>query len=199
MSVFTDKAPKIMVTLLRDFPEWGPEDAAADLGSAGHESAGFEDQIESDGKDGGLGGIGWYQWTGHTTDNPRRKEYEAYCNRNGLDKFSDKANYGFHFVELKGFQSNIDESRTIGNTKAASGLYNKTVAFEKSYERAGVKHYDRRYDYAKQALSAYNASDKVTGILDNPAPPPTSKPLIIGAGMGAIAGIIAVLQYFGLI
>lgn len=186
MALFEDKAPKIMADLLKDFPEWGPEDAAADLGNAGHECAGFTDLIEFDGKDGGRGGVGWYQWTG-----PRRRAYEAYCNRNGLDKFSDTANYAFHFVELKGLLDGYDESRTINAVKTAVGLEAKTIAFEKAYERAGVKHYDRRYAYAKRALDAWNAVN----------PTSNTKQLIIETTVagGAIGAIILVLQFFGLI
>ncbi len=150
MTKFDDMAPGLMNLLMRDFPEWGPEDAAADLGNAGHECAGFEDLVEKTSEWGGEGGIGWYQWTGQTPNNPRRRDFEDYCRRNGFDRFSDKANYGYHFVELRG-----SEKAAIAKTKKAVGLDAKVEAFELSYERAGAKHYDSRKAYARRALSAW--------------------------------------------
>lgn len=147
MALFEEKAPWIMGLLRRDFGI-SVEDAAAVLGNLGHECAGFTDLIEFESRDGGRGGIGWPQWTG-----PRRRAYEAYCNRNGYNKFSDMANYKYLYIELAGLEGS--EGTALAKTKAASGLYNKTVAFEKGFERAGVKHYDRRYAYAQRAMKAY--------------------------------------------
>lgn len=147
MTLFTDKSPWVMHNLMRDFGI-GVEDAAAILGNLGHESAGFTDLVESDPAVGGKGGFGWAQWTAS-----RRRDFEAYCARNALDRYSDKANYGFLFTELKG-----PEKGAIPKLKAAVGLSAKTIAFERAFERAGVKHDDRRIDYAEEALAAYNAA-----------------------------------------
>lgn len=154
-ALFEQKAPWIMNLLMRDFPTWREEDAAACVGNAGHECRGFEDLVEIDERVGGKGGIGWFQWTGQTPRNPRRRDFEAYCARNNLDRFGDEANYKYLVLELRG-----SERRAVGATSAANGLRNKVIAFEKSFERAGVKHYDRRVEYAQRALTAWRRNPK---------------------------------------
>lgn len=150
MDTFSAKAPWIMALLMRDFP-LGLEDAAAIVGNLGHESGGFESLQEiKPTVPGSRGGYGWAQWTG-----PRRREYEAYCARNGLDPAGDKANYGFLFVELRG-----TEKRAIPAVKAAVGLEAKVKAFELAFERAGAKHYASRNRWARKALDAWNAAAK---------------------------------------
>lgn len=149
MSLFTDKAPGIMRLLMRDFA-LDDLSAAAIVGNLGHESGGFRFLQEKKPLiPGSKGGYGWAQWTG-----PRRRNYEAYCKRNNLDPASDKANYGFLFVELTG-----SEAAAIPAVKAASGLAAKVKAFETKFERAGIKHYDSRNNYAAQALKAYHAAE----------------------------------------
>lgn len=149
MSLFTDKAPGIMRLLMRDFA-LDDLSAAAIVGNLGHESGGFRFlQEKKPLVPGSKGGYGWAQWTG-----PRRRQYEAYCKRNSLDPASDKANYGFLFVELMG-----SEKAAIPAVKAAVGLAAKVKAFEMKFERAGIKHYDSRNNYAAQALKAYHAAE----------------------------------------
>lgn len=150
MSLFTDKAPPIMVTLMADFG-LSKLDAAAILGNIGHECGGFLlFQEQKPMVAGSAGGFGWCQWTG-----PRRREFEAYCARNSLDPKSDRANYGFLFVELKG-----SEKGALAPLRKASTLRAKVMAFEAHFERAGVKHYDSRAAYADQALAAYEALER---------------------------------------
>lgn len=147
MSFETD-APWAMNKLIADFG-FSVEDAAAIMGNAGHESNGFKTLQEiKPVVPGSAGGYGWFQWTG-----PRRRLFEAYCSRNSLDKNSREANYAFLFVELTG-----SEKGAVAKTKAAVGLQAKTKAFEMAFERAGVKHYPSRYQWAEKALKAYNAS-----------------------------------------
>ena len=151
IQVFVEKAPTFMALLMQDFG-FDKFDAAAIMGNAGHESNGLTAFQEiSPTVPGSRGGFGWFQWTAS-----RRRAFEAYCARNGLDPKSDKANYGWLFVELKG-----DEKKAVGATKEAVGLRNKVIAFEKAFERAGVKHYDSRMKWAERALDAYEASDNV--------------------------------------
>lgn len=150
MSLFTDKAPPIMVTLMADFA-LDKLDAAAILGNIGWECGGFKFLQElKPVVPGSKGGLGWCQWTG-----PRRVAFEAYCKRNGLDPYSDRANYGFLFTELRG-----SEKAAIPAVKAATTLFKKVVAFEKAFERAGVKHYESRDNYALDALLAYEALER---------------------------------------
>lgn len=125
-------------------------DAAAVFGNAGHESLGFTALQEiKPTVTGSRGGYGWFQWTG-----PRRRAFEAYCKRNNLQPASEKANYGFLFVELHG-----DEAGAMPATKRAKSLKDKVIAFEAGYERAGVKHYDSRLKWANIALEAFRAED----------------------------------------
>ncbi|MCO6050826.1 phage tail tip lysozyme [Mesorhizobium sp. RP14(2022)] len=167
---FETKAPKIMSALLSDFPI-GLEDAAAIVGNLGHESGGFADLQEINPTvAGSRGGYGWAQWTG-----PRRRAYEAYCQRNRLNPASDRANYAYLFVELKG-----SERKAIPAVVAASGLEAKVKAFEMGFERAGVKHYPSRIQWAKKALAAWNeatASERVPDFLPAPVTVPEAADL----------------------
>lgn len=122
-------------------------DAFAILGNLGHESAGFEklQEIKPVVK-GSRGGYGWAQWTGQ-----RRRAYEAWCKQWGLNVASDEANYGFLIYELK-----TSEAKALPRLRAAKTLYDKVVAFELAYERAGVKHYDSRHRWAQRAQAAFD-------------------------------------------
>lgn len=146
MSVFDEKAPQIMRLLMKDFG-LSDESAAAIVGNAGYECGGFQKLQEiRPTVPGSRGGWGWMQWTGS-----RRLQFEAYCRRNALDPASDRANYGWLFVELR----TTSEKKAIPAVQAAIGLEAKVVAFERSFLRAGVKNYDKRLDWAERALKAY--------------------------------------------
>ncbi len=152
MTLFTDKAPGIMELLRADF-DLSELDAAAIVGNLGHESGGFKFLQEIKPMvPGSRGGWGWAQWTG-----PRRRDFEAYVARNKLDPASDKANYGWLFVELRS-----TERAAIPAVKSAVGLQAKVRAFEMKFERAGIKHYNSRVKWAHQALEAYRAAESGT-------------------------------------
>lgn len=180
--LFRAKAPDIMALLLRDFPMLGLDDVAAMLGNFGHECAGFTKMQEiAPTVKGSRGGFGWAQWTG-----PRRRSFEAYCERAHLNPASDKANYGFLFSELKG-----PERKAIDRLRSASTLGGKVKAFELAYERAGVKHYESRNQWAAVALDAWAKSDKAVPEwampgpdAPAPAPPPVvvEKPIVVDPG-----------------
>lgn len=159
--IFDQKVPGIMRKLMSDF-RLSEIEAGAIAGNLGHESGGFLFlQEKKPMVPGSRGGYGWAQWTG-----PRRRKFEAYCSRNNLDPASDKANYGFLFVELTG-----PEKSAIPAVKTAIGLMNKVKAFEKAFERAGIKHYDSRLKWAERALRAYDSAQPPV-----PAPPPPDIP-----------------------
>lgn len=159
MSKFNTEAPWAMDKLMDDFG-FSLEDAAAIMGNAGHESLGFTKMQEMKPTvKGSRGGYGWFQWTG-----PRRREFEAYVERNNLDINSKEANYAWLFIELKG-----PESKAIDKTKRAPTLKDKVVAFEVNFERAGVKHYPSRLVWAQKALDAYKAHKS--------SPKPVQKPV----------------------
>lgn len=168
MTVFTDKAPRIMADLRRDFAPFSAEDAAAVLGNLGHESGGFVHLQELNPTvKGSRGGLGWAQWTG-----PRRRAFEAWCKKQGLPPTGDAANYGYLCVELRDF-----EKSAITSVRNALDLYSKVVAFEMHFERAGVKHYPSRFRYAQQALAAYLRTAPQPSAPDRSAPKP--KPSLI--------------------
>lgn len=169
MTTFTMKAPWVINLLRKDFPKLGLEDAFAILGNLGLECRGFDDLVEIDAKVGGEGGFGWPQWTG-----PRRREFEAYCERNGLNRYSDKANYGFLWVELHGSEKHaIDKVVAAGPT-----LRDKVVAFELAFERAGKKNYDARLEWAERAKIAWEAQPHMQPPKEVSPPVVTSPPTV---------------------
>lgn len=162
-TLFKAKVPGLMRQFMADF-DCTVLDAAAVFGNAGHECAGFLKLQEiSPTVPGSRGGYGWFQWTG-----PRRRSFEAYCQRNKLNPASDEANYKYLFVELNG-----DEQGAIPALKKARDLRGKVIAFEAAYERAGVKHYDSRVSWANIALGAYEAKQGPIAV----PPPPDIEPI----------------------
>lgn len=134
-----------MKQLIADFPSLDAESAAAILGNLGHESGGFA-LLQEQHPVSGIGGYGWAQWTGE-----RRTQYLNYCKEAGLDPASDKANYAWLFLDLRG-----PYSYAISAVVSATGLEQKVIAFESHYEYAGVKDYPKRLEYAQEALDAFN-------------------------------------------
>jgi len=173
--LFAAKAPWIMNLLRRDFGI-DVESAAAVLGNIGTECNGFSNLQEIN-PVAGRGGLGWCQWTG-----PRRVSFESYCKRNSLDTKSDKANYGYLFVELKG-----EERAAIPAVKIAVGLEAKVRAFEQKFERAGVKNYASRYAWAGKALAAWEADpDAAPPYNTDETPPEPPSPDDPGVTMVAV-------------
>jgi len=151
-NLFTQKVHYIRPKLRADF-SLSAQDANAIIGNLAHETGGFEHfQEKNPTVAGSRGGFGWAQWTGS-----RRRAFEAYCSRNDLDPYSDKANYGWLWVELTG-----PEKKAIPAVKKAKGLPAKVKAFEKSFERAGTKHYASRIKWAERSLKVPPAKTKPT-------------------------------------
>lgn len=139
-------AVEFIALLMKDF-NLSVEDAAAIVGNAGHESAGFKSLQELKPLvAGSRGGFGIMQWTG-----PRRREYEAYCKRNSLNPSDMMANYKFLYVELKG-----PEGKVIAPLKQAKGLDAKVEVFSSVFLRPGIPHMDSRKVWARRALEAWN-------------------------------------------
>ena len=139
--IFEEKVHYIRPKLIADF-DFSVMDADAIIGNGAHETGGFlHFQEISPTVAGSRGGFGWFQWTGS-----RRRAFEAYCLRNKLDPFSDKANYGWLWVELTG-----PEKKAVAAVKRAKGLAAKVKAFEKSFERAGIKHHASRIMWAERS------------------------------------------------
>lgn len=168
---FMQKAPPYMARLMKRF-DLSVDDAAAVFGNLGHESIGFTALQEiKPTVPGSAGGYGWAQWTG-----PRRRQFEAFCKAEGLAPATDEANYRFLEFELAG-----PERKAIPKLKAAVGLENKTIAFEAAYERAGVKHYASRQQWANLAKASYLKSQAAPELARPPAPVEPAKPVVVPA------------------
>jgi hypothetical protein len=170
MSKLERLAPRLITELMADL-KIGLLDACAILGNAGHESSGLEilQEIKPAVK-GSRGGYGWFQWTGL-----RRKAFETWCSTHGMRPESDDANYDFLIYELR-----TSEKAAIPALRAAPDLNAKVIAFEKAFERSGVKAYAKRIAWAQRCLDAWNKSllnpSSTTPLPDVEAPPTTTKP-----------------------
>jgi Phage tail lysozyme len=185
-------------------------DAAAVFGNAGHESGGLESMQEiSPAVKGSAGGYGWFQWTG-----PRRRAFMRFCAAHKIAPHEDESNYLFLVHELK----NVEKT-ALPALRQHKTLKDKVTAFEMAYERAGVKHYDRRLAWAKKALAAYQRTGRpaanpdaaipqppsrwdaplaklapdaaVTALIDN-ADKPGMSTTNIAAGIGSVSGAVAI-------
>lgn len=143
---FYDKWSVIFINrLMKDF-NLDLLGAVAIVGNAGHESAGFKKLQEVKPLvPGSRGGWGIMQWTG-----PRRREAEAYWERNNLDPSDMDANYKFLFVELSG-----PEGGVLPRVKSAKTLEEKTKIFSEMFLRPGIPHMDSRVIWSKRALDAW--------------------------------------------
>lgn len=146
---FAEQVPALMQKLIDDFNFVSVEDAAAVFGNAGHESNGFRSlqEIKPMVK-GSRGGFGIMQWTG-----PRRRLYEAYCERNHLDPYAMGTNYAFLWVELKGEEG--QNGRVLSAVHHVDGLRAKTDVFMRNFLRPGIPHLDSRVVWATRAYKAY--------------------------------------------
>lgn len=166
---FKTTALRLNADLARDVPEWERLDRAACIGNAAHECGGFRLLQEVNPTvAGSAGGWGFFQWTG-----PRRRAFFAWAKERNLKPDSYEANYGFLLFELR-----TSEPKAIGATRKAKGLEAKVKAFELAYERAGVKHYPKRIQWAQRVLdlpgnSAAKNAPEVQAVI-----PPAPKPLV---------------------
>lgn len=155
---FNKWAPIFMERLMKDF-NLNVLEAAAVIGNAGHESGGFKSlQEKKPLVPGSRGGYGIMQWTG-----PRRRQYESYCERNDLDPADMESNYKFLFVELMG-----PEGRVIKRLKDVKTLDQKVEIFMKTFLRPGIPHLNSRKVWARRAIDAFNAYDKIKNPVKKP-------------------------------
>lgn len=178
-ALFRKHAPRLMRDLMRDLA-WSKLSAAGAAGNAGHESGGFTQLQELNPTvKGSRGGLGWFQWTG-----PRRRQFEAFLKERGLSAGSYEGNYGFLLHELKGSEKATVQKVSRANTT----LYDKVVAFELAFERAGVKHYPGRLRWAEIALEEF---EKQAGKVPPPISPKSRTAqgaATAGAGGVVVAG-----------
>lgn len=149
----------LMGLLLKDFPQWGVDDAAADAGNAAGES--LIQMVQEAGHTPPAGGWGLYQWTG-----ARRTEFMNYCARAKRDPNAMESGYAFHFVELKG-----TFLRVVSEVAAAGTISDKVLAFEQHYEMAGIPRIGSRLVFANRAKAAWMAQAPVQAPMPTPAPP----------------------------
>ncbi len=166
MALFEQKAPGIMAALIRDL---GMADyqAAGVLGNIGHECGGFTDLVQGGAmvpNDMSGNAVGWPQW-----DGVRKRDFLAWCVKQGLDFRSDEANYRYLVLELRG-----PERAALNALLRTRTLTEATDVFEAKFERAGVPALASRRRWAKKASDAYATSDKRPLIV--PLPPPVLQP-----------------------
>ncbi len=158
MALFEEKAPSIMAGLIRDL---GVQDyqAAGVLGNIGWECGGFMHLSQIGGS-----AVGWVQW-----DGVRKRDFLAWCQKQGLPWTSDEANYRYLLLELRG-----SERASLNALLKTRTLVEATDTFEAKFERAGVPALAGRRRFARQAMDAYAASDKKPIMLG--LPPPVIQP-----------------------
>ena len=100
----------------------------------------------------GSGGYGWAQWTG-----VRRKRFMTWVTNHGGNYIDDATNYAYLKQELTN-----DESSAIVALKKENTLEKAVVAFERHFERAGIKNYPKRNLAAKIALEEFHKSIKAS-------------------------------------
>ena len=144
---FKSKAPWWVRQLVHDFG-FRDYQAAGIVGNAGRECLGFT-VLREIGAAPGHGGFGVFQWTG-----PRAREFLDWCHNNSLDWKSDAGNYGFLKHELRG-----EYRGAVAAVLKAPTCHDATVAFERTFERAGVPAYSDRQRWADIALAAFRAHD----------------------------------------
>lgn len=166
-SFFNKWAAIFISQLITDF-KLDALSAIAIIGNAGHESGGFKSlQEKKPVVPGSRGGYGIMQWTG-----PRRREYEAYCKRNGLDPADMTSNYKFLFVELSG-----PEGRVIKRLKDANTLEEKVRIFSEGFLRPGIPHMESRQVWARRAQAAWSSQKPEPIVVPEPVVlPPVVKP-----------------------
>lgn len=145
---FNQIAIPIMNLLMHDFGLTAIQSAGI-VGNLAHESGGFALYQEL-APLAGRGGAGWAQWTG-----PRRRAFENWTAARGLDLRSFDANYGFLKYELESSHKNA-----VARVRKTSSIEAAMVAFEATYERAGIKHYPSRRNWADRTYAAWLAAQK---------------------------------------
>jgi hypothetical protein len=156
---FKQLAPRMIRDLMRDFAPLADFQAAGCVGNGGGESGGFTLAFEQNPSvSGSKGGSGFFQWTGFTQNNDRRKKWEAFLRGRGLDPNNRQhvldydANYSFLKHELQ-----TSERATIPALRQTRTPEEATKMFMVKFERPGIPHFEGRVFWTKLALNAYNA------------------------------------------
>ena len=152
--LFRQKAPVVMRRLIQDVSV-SEVQAAAMLGNIGWECGGFKALQEVKPVMGGIGGLGWCQWTA-----ARRTSFVNWLRDNGWgDNYhDDEANYGYLLYELHGPQRS-----SLNAVKGTSMVESATKTFMDIFERPNAKYaaLDNRIGLARIALQEYRRSFNV--------------------------------------
>lgn len=138
-----DIANRLMAGLMTDYG-LTREQAAGFVGNLAHESAGFRTLQEVKPLvPGSRGGYGYAQWTG-----PRRRQFEAWSQQQGLDPSSFEANYGFLRHEL----DNTNEGAFLPKLRNARSVDEAAKVVERGFLRPGIPHTESRIKWANRIL-----------------------------------------------
>jgi hypothetical protein len=152
--LFRQKAPVVMRRLIRDVSV-SEVQAAAMLGNIGWECGGFKALQEVKPVMGGIGGLGWCQWTA-----ARRTSFVNWLRDNGWGEnyHDDEANYGYLLYELHGPQRS-----SLNAVKGSSMVESATKTFMDIFERPNAKYaaLDNRIGLARIALQEYRRAFNV--------------------------------------
>jgi hypothetical protein len=152
--LFRQKAPVVMRRLIHDVSV-SEAQAAAMLGNIGWECGGFKALQEVKPVMGGIGGLGWCQWTA-----ARRTSFVNWLRDNGWGEnyHDDEANYGYLLYELRGPQRS-----SLNAVKGASMVESATKTFMDIFERPNAKYaaLDNRIGLARIALQEYRRAFNV--------------------------------------
>lgn len=140
---FAQKAKNLVPMFMKELG-LNRNQAAAVVGNLGYESAGLQPGIQEKNPRYGRGGLGYAQWTG-----PRRDAFLKFSKDHHLDPKSDQANIDFALSEMKG-----SHAYAINALKKTHSLAEGVRVFEEKYERASVKNFASRDNYAQQAMAA---------------------------------------------
>lgn len=134
-------ANRLMQDLMADFG-LTRDQASGIVGNLAHESGGFRTlQERRPLVKNSRGGWGYAQWTG-----PRRRNFEAFAESQGLDPSSYEANYGFLAHELSN-----DYGYSLDAVRSTNTPHDAAVAFSNHYEypHPDHAHLGRRKSLAK--------------------------------------------------
>lgn len=140
---------RLMSDLQRDFGLTTAQ-AAGVVGNLDHETGGFKSMQEINPVvKGSRGGYGYAQWTG-----PRRRQFEAWSAKNGLDVRSYEANYGFLKHELNGAEgrSVLPRLRRTNNAADAAIVFSGSSQrgnAKPGFLRPGIPHFSSRIKRAQ--------------------------------------------------
>lgn len=141
MSIFTDKVVKFTPRLMKDLNITKIQ-ACGIWGNIGGETGGFTALQEINPTvAGSRGGYGWMQWTG-----PRRRTYEAWCRKNGLNKADDETNYKYLVKE-----TSTDERASLVALRQCKTVDAAVTTFCNKNLRPGIPNLRGRINWGNKA------------------------------------------------